>query len=102
MLQQLIQQNKALQERVGKLEKDLAAPPPAAATTAPPAAASTSAAEAKPPEAPPTTGERLTKIEDLAKDLKFLPFVKDWERSGYVETTYNYNFNNPQSRANRL
>lgn len=105
MLQQLIEQNKALQERVEKLERDLATPPPTASSAAPraPAAAPpTATADAKPPEPPPTTGARLTELEGLVKDLKLLPFVKDWEWSGYVDATYGYNFNNAQSQANRL
>ncbi len=103
LLQQVLEQNKVLQQRIEKLERDLAPPSPPQATTQPPAQpAPPPAAEAKQPEPPPTTGERLTKLEDLVKDLKLLPFVKDWEWSGFVDATYNYNFNNPKSQVNRL
>lgn len=67
MLQQVLEQNKTLQEPIERLEKELA-PPPAAPSTRP-------SAEAKKPEPPPTTGERISKLEDLVKDLKLLPFV---------------------------
>jgi hypothetical protein len=57
---------------------------------------------AAPPAPAPTTEERLSKIEAQLKDQKVLTFFKDWEFSGYVDTTFNYNFNDPQSRTNRL
>ncbi|MBI3086339.1 MAG: hypothetical protein HYY88_11540, partial [candidate division NC10 bacterium] len=62
MLQQFLDQNKALQQRIEKLEIELA-PPPAAPAGAP-SPAPPQAPEANKPEAPattpPTAGERLS------------------------------------------
>lgn len=63
-------------------------------------------AQAQPPppsppaEASKTIGERIKSLEEVIKSVPLLSVVKDWQLGGHVATSYNYNFDNPNSRTN--
>ncbi len=82
-----------LRQRLDRLEKELGvkkeAPPPPAAPAAP----------AEPPK---SIGDRIKTLEETIKSTPLLSVIKDWNFGGHVAVSYNYNFNNPESRANRL
>jgi hypothetical protein len=81
-----------LRQRLDRLEKELGvkkeAPPPA------PAAA--------PAEPPKSIGDRIKTLEEAIKSTPLLGVIKDWNFGGHVAVSYNYNFNDPESRINRL
>ncbi|MFN3476926.1 MAG: porin [Candidatus Methylomirabilales bacterium] len=85
---------KALKERVERLEQ-ASSPPEVVAQAQPPA-------PGPPAETPKTIGERLKGLEEVIKSLPLLSALKDWQLGGHVATSYNFNFENPNSRINRF
>jgi hypothetical protein len=87
------QEIRELRQRLDRLEKELGvkkeAPPPPAAPAAP----------AEPPK---SIGDRIKTLEETIKSTPLFGVIKDWNFGGHVAVSYNYNFNNPDSRANRL
>ena len=88
---------KELRDRLDRLEKEVGVKKEAPAA---PTAAPTPGAPAAPAEAPQTIGDRIKTLEDAIKSTPLLGVVKDWQFGGHVAASYNYNFNNPNSRSN--
>jgi len=86
-----------LRQRLDRLEKELGvkkeAPPAPAAAPAPGAPAAAA-------EAPQSIGDRIKTIEETIKSTPLFAVIKDWNFGGHVALSYNYNFNNPNSRSN--
>jgi len=86
-----------LRQRLDRLEKEIGvkkeAPPAPAAAPAP-------GAPAAPAEAPQSIGDRIKTIEEAIKSTPLFAVIKDWNFGGHVALSYNYNFNNPNSRSN--
>jgi predicted porin len=86
-----------LRQRLDRLEKEIGvkkeAPPAPAAAPAP-------GAPAAPAEAPQSIGDRIKTIEETIKSTPLFGVIKDWNFGGHVALSYNYNFNNPDSRNN--
>ncbi len=81
-----------LRQRLDRLEKELGvkkeAPPPAPAAPA-----------AEPPK---SVGDRIKALEETIKSTPLFGVIKDWNFGGHLAVSYNYNFNDPESRNNRL
>src|SRR3990172_12215290 len=69
------------------------APPARAAAPAP-------GAPAAPAEAPQSIGDRIKTLEETIRSTPLFGVIKDWNFGGHVALSYNYNFNNPDSRNN--
>ncbi len=78
-----------LKQRLERLEKEVGVK-----KEAPPAPA------AAPAEAPQSIGDRIKTLEDAIKSTPLFGVIKDWNFGGHVAVSYNYNFNNPNSRSN--
>ena len=88
-----------LRQRLDRLEKELGVKkeaPPAPAPAAAPAPGAPAAAA----EAPQSIGDRIKTIEEAIKSTPLFAVIKDWNFGGHVALSYNYNFNNPDSRSN--
>jgi hypothetical protein len=86
-----------LRQRLDRLEKELGVKKEAPAV---PAAAPAPGAPAAPAEAPQSIGDRIKTLEEAIKTTPLFNFVKDWNFGGNVTVSYNYNFNDPNSRSN--
>jgi hypothetical protein len=82
-----------LRQRLDRLEKEVGVKKEAPAVPPAPGA----------PAAPPQNiGDRIKTLEETIKSTPLFGVIKDWNFGGHVAVSYNYNFNNPNSRANRL
>lgn len=78
-----------LRKRLERLEKEVGVK-----KEAPPAPA------AAPAEAPASIGDRIKTLEETMKSTPLFGVIKDWTFGGHVAISYNYNFNDPESRNN--
>jgi len=82
-----------LRQRLDRLEKEIGVKKEAPAVAPAPGA----------PAAPPASiGDRIKTLEETIKSTPLFGVIKDWQFGGHVAVSYNYNFNDPNSRANRL
>jgi hypothetical protein len=81
-----------LRQRLDRLEKELGVK-----KEAPPAPAAAPGAPAAPPA---SIGDRIKTLEETIKSTPLFGVIKDWNFGGHVAVSYNYNFNNPNSRSN--
>lgn len=100
-LEEKDQELKALKERVERLERETGKELIASAGTQVVAQAQPSSSS-PPAEPQKSTGERIKSLEELVKSIPLLSVIRDWELGGHVATSYNFNFNNPDSRINQF
>ena len=80
-----------LRQRLDRLEKEVGVKKEAPAVAPAPDA----------PAAPPQNiGDRIKTLEETIKSTPLFGVIKDWNFGGHVAISYNYNFNDPESRSN--